>query len=100
MKFSQVRTMKCTAYTAGYDGVGTRTATGTTVHRGTVAVDPRYIPLGTRMFILTENGKIVYGIGTAEDTGMRGDNKLDLYMESYTECINFGRRNCTVYLLN
>ena len=100
MKFSQARTMKCTAYTAGYDGVGTRTATGTTVHRGTVAVDPRYIPLGTRMFILTENGKIVYGIGTAEDTGMRGDNKLDLYMESYTECINFGRRNCTVYLLN
>lgn len=100
MKFSQARTMKCTAYTAGYDGVGTRTATGTTVHRGTVAVDPRYIPLGTRMFILTENGKIVYGIGTAEDTGMRGDNKLDLYMESYFECINFGRRNCTVYILN
>ena len=100
MKFSQARTMKCTAYTAGHDGVGTRTATGTTVHRGTVAVDQRYIPLGTRMFIVTEKGSYVYGMAKAEDTGMRGDNKLDLYMDSYAECINFGRRNCTVYILH
>ena len=100
MKFSQARTMKCTAYTAGHDGVGTRTATGTTVHRGTVAVDQRYIPLGTRMFIVTEKGSYVYGMAKAEDTGMRGDNKLDLYMDTYAECINFGRRNCKVYILN
>ena len=100
MKFSQARTMKCTAYTAGYDGVGTRTATGTTVHRGTVAVDQRYIPLGTRMFIVTEKGSYVYGMAKAEDTGMRGDNKLDLYMDTYAECINFGRRDCKVYILN
>ena len=100
MKFSQARTMKCTAYTAGHDGVGTRTATGTTVHRGTVAVDKRYIPLGTRMFIVTEKGSYVYGMAKAEDTGMRGDNKLDLYMDTYAECINFGRRDCKVYRLN
>ncbi len=100
MKFSQARTMKCTAYTAGHDGVGTRTATGTTVHRGTVAVDKRYIPLGTRMFIVTEKGSYVYGMAKAEDTGMRGDNKLDLYMDSYNECVSFGRRNCKVYILN
>ena len=100
MKFSQARTMKCTAYTAGHDGVGTRTATGTTVHRGTVAVDQRYIPLGTRMFIVTEKGSYVYGMAKAEDTGMRGDNKLDLYMDTYAECINFGRRDCMVYILN
>lgn len=100
MKFSQARTMKCTAYTAGHDGVGTRTATGTTVHRGTVAVDQRYIPLGTRMFIVTEKGSYVYGMAKAEDTGMRGDNKLDLYMDTYAECINFGRRDCKVYIFN
>ena len=100
MKFSQARTMKCTAYTAGHDGVGTRTATGTTVHRGTVAVDQRYIPLGTRMFIVTEKGSYVYGMAKAEDTGMRGNNKLDLYMDTYAECINFGRRDCKVYILN
>ena len=100
MKFSQARAMKCTAYTAGHDGVGTRTATGTAVHRGTVAVDKRYIPLGTRMFIVTEKGSYVYGMAKAEDTGMRGDNKLDLYMDTYAECISFGRRNCKVYILN
>ena len=100
MKFSQARTMKCTAYTAGHDGVGTRTATGTTVHRGTVAVDQRYIPLGTRMFIVTEKGSYVYGMAKAEETGMRGGNKLDLYMDTYAECINFGRRDCKVYILN
>ena len=100
MKFSQARTMKCTAYTAGHDGVGTRTATSTTVHRGTVAVDQRYIPLCTRMFIVTEKGSYVYGMAKAEDTGMRGDNKLDLYMDTYAECINFGRRDCKVYILN
>ena len=36
----------------------------------------------------------------AEDTGMRGDNKLDLYMDSYNECVSFGRRDCKVYILN
>ena len=49
-----------TAASAG--GVGT-TATGTTVRKGTVAVDPRIIPLGTRMYIPG------YGYGVAEDTG-------------------------------
>jgi len=49
-----------TAASAG--GVGT-TATGTTVRKGTVAVDPSVIPLGTRMYIPG------YGYGVAEDTG-------------------------------
>ena len=35
--FSGSMKVTCTAYTAGYGGVGTRTATGTTVHVGTVA---------------------------------------------------------------
>ena len=37
MKFSKAVTVTATAYTAGYDGVGTRTATGTTVHKGVAA---------------------------------------------------------------
>jgi 3D (Asp-Asp-Asp) domain-containing protein len=51
-----------TWYTAASAGGG-NTATGTVVRKGTVAVDPRVIPLGTRMYIPG------YGYGTAEDTG-------------------------------
>ena len=97
MPFSSTKTMTATAYTAGHDGVGTRTATGTTVRVGTVAVDKNIIPLGTRMFIITNDG-IVYGAAVAEDTGVRG-NKIDLYHDTYQQCINFGRRSCTVYIL-
>ena len=34
----------------------------------------------------------------AEDTGVRG-NKVDLYYDTYQQCINFGRRAATVYIL-
>ena len=97
MAFSAARDMTATAYTAGHDGVGTRTATGTTVRKGVVAVDRKVIPLGTKMFIVA-NGGIVYGSAVAEDTGIRG-NKVDLYHDTYNECIQFGRRGCTVYIL-
>lgn len=52
-----------TWYTAASAGGSGRTATGTTVRKGTVAVDPSVIPLGTRMHIPG------YGYGLAEDTG-------------------------------
>jgi 3D (Asp-Asp-Asp) domain-containing protein len=97
LNFSAAKTMTATAYTAGHDGVGYTTATGTTVRVGTVAVDRKVIPLGTRMFIVTNDG-IVYGMAVAEDTGVRG-NKIDLYHNTYRECIEFGRRSCTVYIL-
>ena len=99
MNFSSARSMTATAYTTGHDGVGTITASGTVVHVGSVAVDTRYIPLGTRLYIVTNDG-IVYGYSVAEDTGysIKGD-KIDLFYNTYRECINFGRRNCTVYVL-
>lgn len=99
MRFSSVKSMTATAYTQGVPGVDSRTATGTTVHVGTVAVDRNVIPLGTKMYILTNDGRVVYGVAVAEDTGVRG-NKVDLYYDTYSQCINFGRRACTVYLLS
>jgi uncharacterized protein YabE (DUF348 family) len=51
-----------TYYTAASAG-GSTTATGTGVYKGIIAVDPRYIPLGTRMYVPG------YGYGIAADTG-------------------------------
>lgn len=97
LNYSGVRSMTATAYTTGHGGVGTRTASGTAVHVGSVAVDKSVIPLGTRMYIVA-GGSIVYGLAVAEDTGVKG-SKIDLYYDTYEECIQFGRRSCTVYIL-
>ena len=97
LDFSAAKSMTATAYTAGYGGADYYTATGTSVRVGTVAVDKRVIPLGTKLYIVTNDG-IVYGTAVAEDTGVKGD-KIDLYFDTYQQCINFGRRGCTVYIL-
>ena len=98
LNFSQAKSMTATAYTAGHGGADSCTATGTFVHKGVVAVDKSVIPLGTEMYIVSNDGKVVYGMAVAEDTGVRG-NKIDLYYDTYQQCINFGRRSCTVYIL-
>lgn len=92
--------IRATAYTHTDAGCDMTTYTGTTVHKGTVAVDPRYIPYGTRMFIVSNDGEYVYGIAVAEDCGgdIKGD-RMDLYFPTFDECIQFGRRVCTVYFL-
>lgn len=91
---------KATAYTHTDAGCDKTTATGTTVHWGTVAVDPRQIPYGTKMFIVSNDGKYVYGLSAAEDCGgsIKG-NRIDLYMPSTKQCYAFGVRNCTIYFL-
>lgn len=97
MTFSSAKSMTATAYTAGHGGADYTTATGTFVRKGVVAVDKSVIPLGTKMYIVTNDG-IVYGMAVAEDTGVRG-NIVDLYHDTYQQCVNFGRRGCTVYIL-
>ena len=82
--------MEATAYT----WTGNRTATGSWPSRGTVAVDPQTIPLGTKLYI---EG---YGEAIAADTG--GDikgNRVDLYMETEEECWEFGRQPVEVVVI-
>ena len=100
LTYTDTATIRATAYTHTDAGCNFTTATGTTVHWGTVAVDPRYIPYGTRMFIVSNDGEYVYGIAVAEDCGgdIKGD-RMDLYMPTYQQCIQFGRRTCTLYFL-
>lgn len=99
LTYREARTMRGTAYTAGEGKVDTVTATGTTVRPGVVAVDRNTLPLGTKVYVVSNDGAYTYGFAIAEDTGVRG-NIIDLYMNSYDECIQFGVRDCTVYILD
>ena len=99
----KVLNMTATAYTAGFESTGKRpgdrgygiTATGTKARHGTVAVDPRVIPLGTKLYV---DG---YGYATALDTGGAiKNNKIDLFYDKLSDAKKFGRRNITVYVLD
>lgn len=92
-------TFKATAYCRTDEG-GEWTSTGTRTRVGAIAVDPRVIPYGTRMFIITKDGSYIYGVATAEDCGgaIKG-KRLDLFYETDPECRRFGIRNCDVYFL-
>ena len=70
------------------------TATGLRARKGIVAVDPRIIPLGTKLYIPG------YGEALAADTGgwIKND-RIDLCFESLEECFKFGRRKIKVYLV-
>lgn len=92
--YSNVMSMEASAYLPADGGGSGITATGIPATYGVVAVDPGVIPLGTRLYIPG------YGEAVAADTGgaIRG-YKIDLCMESYSQAMQFGRRNVTVYVL-
>ncbi len=94
--FSSVESFACTAYTASS---GSRTSTGAVPSVGVVAVDPSVISYGTKMFIVSADGSIVYGIAVAGDCGVSG-NRIDLYYNSTSACYSFGNRTMKVYFLN
>lgn len=71
-----------------------RTACGFPAGKGIVAVDPRIIPLGTRLYV---EG---YGYCLAGDVGgaIKG-NRIDLGFDTHREAVRFGRRYVTVHVL-
>ncbi len=78
------------------------TATGQRAMPGRVAVDPREIPYGSKLYIVSCDGTCVYGYCEASDTGgfiYNSSTVVDLYFNTYAECVNFGRRNVEVYVL-
>lgn len=83
-----------TGYTPGDPGCTGITYTGTKASRGTIAVDPKVIPFGTKLYIPG------YGYGVAADTGgaIKG-NKIDLCYETRAEALNWGIKNITVYVV-
>ncbi len=98
LKYKKVLNMTATAYTTERTS-DKITATGKVAKVGLVAVDKRVIPLGSKLYIVAADGKSwCYGTAVAADTGVRG-NKIDLFFNTYNECISFGRRKATVYIL-
>ena len=72
------------------------TSTGCPTQVGIVAVNPKVIPYGTRLYIPG------YGYAVAGDTGgaMRsGGVLIDVYYNTEAECYRFGRKTLTVYIL-
>lgn len=66
-------------------------------HPGTVAVDPEFIPPGTRLYIVSADG-FSYGIAQARAGSVQG-RRIDLYFSTPAQQAAFGRRECTVYFL-
>ena len=91
--FHHALTVEATAYSA--EEMTGLTASGTYVRHGIIAVDPRVIPLGTRVYIPN------YGFAVAEDTGgsIIG-NRIDIAFDSYGEAINFGRQIIEIYIID
>ncbi len=101
--------MNATAYDISFESCGKNpgdpyygiTATGTKVGPGVVAVDPKVIPLGSKLYIESMDGTGSYGYASAEDKGgaIKG-NRIDLFFSTKGQVDNFGRRQVKVYILN
>ena len=96
--FAPVKSLSvlATGYSAGPAGgaVGNWTATGVRCTYGAVAVDPRLIPLGSKLYI---EG---YGYGFACDTGgaIKGHH-IDLAFNSPSAAFRHGKRRMKVWIL-
>ncbi len=88
---------KATAYTGD-----PATSTGRTPMPGHIAVDPKEIPYGTELYVVSADGSYVYGYCIAADTGgfvEMGNTDIDLYMDNEDMCCDWGNRNVKIYVL-
>jgi uncharacterized protein YabE (DUF348 family) len=88
-----------TAYTADCNGCSGHTATGINLRANpdmkVIAVDPRIIPLGTKVYV---EG---YGYAIAADTGsaIKG-YKIDVFFPSSSDCYRWGNKKIKIKILN
>ncbi|MBR0122143.1 MAG: G5 domain-containing protein [Clostridia bacterium] len=80
-----------------------QTSTGRKPQQGIVAVDPKEIPYGSELYIVSKDGQYVYGYAIAGDTGgfiYSTNNIADLYMDTYDMCSEWGRRDIAIYVIS
>ncbi len=97
VKYKKKIVGKATAYCTG-----TVTSTGRRAQEGVVAVDPREIPYGSRLYIVSSDNRYVYGYAIAGDTGgfiYNSNTVVDLYINGYSAAKQFGRRTVEIYIL-
>ncbi len=98
IEYMDVLKGKSCAYTAEPDAL---MSTGKEVFQGYVAVDPDLIPYGSELYIIAEDGE-VYGYAIAADTGYsvrEGHIIVDLFMNEYDDCIEWGAKQVSIYVL-
>ena len=94
MKEGKAIWVSATAYSAHDPGNGPYTASGTPVRHGVIAVDPSFIPIGTRVYIPG------YGEAVAEDTGGAiVGNIIDVAFDTHEEALAFGRQELEIYII-
>ncbi|PLS02719.1 3D domain-containing protein [Neobacillus cucumis] len=92
-------TVKATAYTASCEGCSGTTATGVDLKANpdakVIAVDPKVIPLGSKVYV---EG---YGVATAADTGgaIKG-NRIDVFIPTEHEALKWGKKHITVKIID
>lgn len=108
VRYRKVIDMRATAYTSSFKDTGKRpgsahfgiTYSGMRARKGVIAVDPRVIPIGTRLYIEGVGNTPDYGFAVAGDIGgaIKG-NLIDLYFDSQSYVDNWGCKNVKVYIL-
>lgn len=97
--YKAVYTGRATGYSAS-KGNG---ASGLGLGYGTVAVDPNLIPYGSKLYITSADGRMVYGYAIATDTGtslLSGTCLVDLFYETYDEALMNGVQQVNVYVID
>lgn len=98
VNYKSKMTVRATAYTY----TGHNCSTGVAPKPGYIAVNPKVIPYGTKLYIKSPDGKIIYGYAVAADTGgfiKKHPTGIDLFMATESACRSFGVRNMEVYIL-
>lgn len=98
LNYKSKMVVRATAYTH----TGSRCSTGVWPQPGYIAVNPKVIPYGTKMFIKTTDGRYIYGYAVAADTGgfiKRHPTGIDLFFDTESECRKFGVRMAEIYIL-
>ena len=100
IKYKKILNGRAAAYSAK---AGAKTASGLPAKPGHVAVNPKIIPYGTKMYIESSDGSYVYGYAIAADTGtalMEGKIIVDVFFNTKAESKKFGIKNVNIYILD